>query len=183
VAAELGAERSRLAVVDLGGGSCEIALGDRSLAAARSLPLGVLRLRHLSPMDTRAVVQRVAAAAIDDLKSFAAHDVVLSSGTARALLRVARRLGFVPPLARDLPGDTLGGIATLLGSLSPSALGAIGVPEARRDTIATGALVFDTIVRGAGVPRVHVARAALREGVLASMATPPSTRGEEFAAT
>lgn len=183
VAAELGADRSRLAVVDLGGGSCEIALGERSLAASRSLPLGVLRLRHLSAADTRAIVRRVAATAIDDLRAFAPHEVALSSGTARALLRIARRLGFVPPLARDLPAHTLGGLASLLGSLSPSALGAIGVSEARRDTIATGAVVFDTIVRTADIPRVRVAQTALREGVLESMATPPSTRGEEFAAT
>lgn len=169
VAIELGGDTARLAVVDLGGGSLECAVGTRYVESAHSLPLGMLRLRGHRPADARAIVQSTARHVIGELGTFGPTVAALSSGTARTLLRLARAIGRIPAVARHMPSRTLGELATMLTTLCPSALDELGVPAERRDTIATGAIVFDTIVQAVGLRHVYVARAALREGVLASV--------------
>ncbi|HEY5922983.1 MAG TPA: hypothetical protein VIV11_14990 [Kofleriaceae bacterium] len=169
VASELALEGRRLAVVDLGGGSLECALGTKFVESAHSLPLGMLRLRGLLVHDTRAIVKNAARHVIGELVAFAPETLALSSGTARVLLRLARSIGRIPAVARHMPARTLTELATMLTTLCTSALAELGVPQERRDTIATGALVLDTIVQAVGVRQVYIARAALREGLLASV--------------
>ena len=168
VASELGEPR-RLAVFDLGGGSLECALGTTHVETAHSLPLGVLRLRGLPPADTRAVVRAAAEHVIADTTKFAPRELALSSGTARTLLRLARTIGRVPAMSRHVPARTLAELAMLLGTLCPSALDDLPVAKHRRDTIATGAVILDALVQATGTRSVHIARAALREGVLAAV--------------
>jgi exopolyphosphatase/guanosine-5'-triphosphate,3'-diphosphate pyrophosphatase len=169
VATELGLQDRRLAVLDLGGGSLECATGTRFVENAHSLPLGMLRLRNHQPQDARAIVESTARHVIAELSAFAPEVLALSSGTARVLLRLARSIGRIPAVARYVPTRTLGELATMLTSLCSSALDELDVPEDRRDTIAAGAIVLDTIVQAVGVRQVYVARAALREGLLASV--------------
>lgn len=168
VASELGEPR-RLAVLDLGGGSLECGLGTTHVETAHSLPLGMLRLRGLSAHDTRAVVRAAAEHVIADTTKFAPHEVALSSGTARALLRLARTIGRIPETSRHVPARTLAELANLLGTLCPSALDDLPVAKHRRDTIVTGAVILDTMVQATGTRSVYIAHAALREGVLASV--------------
>jgi exopolyphosphatase/guanosine-5'-triphosphate,3'-diphosphate pyrophosphatase len=169
IARELALADRKLAILDLGGGSLECAVGTRYVESAHSLPLGMLRLRGHQPHDARAIVQSTARHVIDELQKFNPEVLALSSGTARALLRLARSIGRIPAVARHVPTRTLGELAMMLTTLCPSALDELGVPEERRDTIATGAIVLDTIVQAAGVRQVYVARHALREGLLASV--------------
>jgi exopolyphosphatase/guanosine-5'-triphosphate,3'-diphosphate pyrophosphatase len=168
VVGEVGAP-CRLAVLDLGGGSLECAFGTTHVESAHSLPLGMLRLRGHQPADARAIVQTTARHVISEVTAFAPRVLALSSGTARTLLRLARAIGRIPAASRHMPVRTLSELATILTSLCASALDELGVPEERRDTIATGANVLDSIVQAIGVRNVYVARAALREGVLASV--------------
>ena len=161
--------KKKLAVLDLGGGSLECAVGTRYVEAAHSLPLGMLRLRGHRAHDARAIVQSTARHVISELTAFAPEVLALSSGTARVLLRLARSIGRIPDVARHVPTRTLGELATMLTTLCASALDELGVPAERRDTIATGAVVLDTIVQAVGVKQIYVARAALREGLLASV--------------
>jgi exopolyphosphatase / guanosine-5'-triphosphate,3'-diphosphate pyrophosphatase len=166
VAAELDGDARKLAVLDLGGGSLGCAHGVRHAESVHSLPLGVFRLRWLPAHEMRDLASDVARYAIDEIASFGPDTVALSSGTARALLRVARSLGRVPTGARYLPRHTLAELATLLPALYPATLAELGVAAERHDTIATGAIVLDTLVQAIGVRRVYVARGALREGLL-----------------
>jgi exopolyphosphatase/guanosine-5'-triphosphate,3'-diphosphate pyrophosphatase len=169
VATELGLDNKKLAILDLGGGSLECAVGSHFVESAHSLPLGMLRLRNHQPQDARAIVQSTAAHVIAELRSFAPEVLALSSGTARVLLRLARSIGRIPAVARHMPARTLTELSMMLTSLCSSALDELDVPEERRDTIAAGAIVLDTIVQAAGVRQVYIARAALREGLLASV--------------
>lgn len=170
VAAELAGDTEKLTVLDLGGGSLECAIGSTHVEATHSLPLGMLRLRGHQPAQVRAIVQSTACQVIEQLKYYQPRTVVLSSGTARTLLRLARSIGRVPTIGRHMPAQVVSELATMLTSLCPSALDELGVPAERRDTIATGAQIFDTILDAVGgVKTVYVAQAALREGVLASV--------------
>ncbi|MBL0215421.1 MAG: hypothetical protein IPQ07_16240 [Myxococcales bacterium] len=168
---------ARLAVFDLGGGSLECMLGERGvLTSASSLPLGGLRLsRTITGLDDRAARVRTAvlATAGESLSEIAArqpHEVVLSSGTARALLSVARRQGHVEQARGWLPSRIIAELARTLDAANPAELAALGVGAARLDTIAIGAQVFATILEVIDVPCVRIASGALREGLALDVA-------------
>ena len=100
----------QLLVVDIGGGSTEFVLGDREVAAARSVDLGSVRLteRHLRSDPPTA-----------DEVTAAMHDVAAALDDAEA------EVGF-------------GGIATLVGlagSVTTVAAHALGLPAYDRDAI------------------------------------------------
>lgn len=168
VSVELAGSHGRLAVIDLGGGTLELAYGTRAVDVAHSLPLGVLRLRGLSGDDVRAQVAALACQTARELR--AAETVAISSGTARALLRVARRLRLVTDEQRHVWRRTLGELARTLATQTPAQLAELGVPASRADTIAIGAAVLHTVLEQLGRPVVYVARAALREGALIDLA-------------
>ena len=176
-------DAGRIAVIDVGGGSVELAVGDVTADGAAgeadeclytaSRPLGVLRLLHAcipggGPMRydrVLAVVSRVRAglagpaAAVRDL---APREVVLTAGTARAIGRLVAPDCEGP---RFLGRDEAVRLAAHLAQLSPAARQALGVEEARADTIAVGALAIATLIELLGVDRVRISDRALREGV------------------
>jgi exopolyphosphatase/guanosine-5'-triphosphate,3'-diphosphate pyrophosphatase len=170
VSAELAGSHGRLAVLDLGGGSLECVAGTSGVEVATSLALGVLRLRDQRPEAIRALVAVRAREAIKDLRARRPETVALASGTARALIRLARKLGLVRATQRHVARRTFGELARTLAPLSPKAIAALGVEQARCDTIAAGAVVIDTALDLLNRPVVYVARAALREGALIELA-------------
>jgi exopolyphosphatase/guanosine-5'-triphosphate,3'-diphosphate pyrophosphatase len=170
VSSELAGSHGRLAVLDLGGGSLECVAGTTGAEIARSLPLGVLRLREQRPDAVRALVAETAVPALDELREQRPETVALASGTARALIRLGRKLGFVRATQRHVGRRTFGDLARVLAPLSPKAIAGFGVDPARCDTIAAGAIVLDTALELLGRPVVYVARSALREGALIEMA-------------
>ncbi|MDQ1627753.1 MAG: exopolyphosphatase / guanosine-5-triphosphate,3-diphosphate pyrophosphatase [Actinomycetota bacterium] len=90
-------------VVDIGGGSTELVLGDRSVRAARSVDVGCVRLteRHLhaDPPSDREVA--AARADIDAALSSAAQTVPLAD--AKTLVGLAGSVTTVAAMALDLP--------------------------------------------------------------------------------
>ena len=167
---------ARLAVFDLGGGSLECMLGEhRRVEIAGSYPLGALRLAmHVGRADLVAGVERlVAAHAGATLEAIRRRDpelVVFTSGTARTLLRVARTLGHAELVRGCISSAALSSLAGRLSTMTVAELSAIGVPAARYDTIAAGALVFSAITRHLDVPFVRIAQGALREGLVLQVA-------------
>jgi exopolyphosphatase/guanosine-5'-triphosphate,3'-diphosphate pyrophosphatase len=167
----------RLAVVDLGGGSLEVASGpgaDPDLAD--SIPIGVLRLRDVhmragSSLDP-ATRERVAAAV-----RFAAAEaaravwnrhperLAFTSGTARALGTLADELGIRDAGSGELTRAVLARLVQVLSQFRPVDLPALGVDESRSDTIAIGAVVLHTMMELLGFERALVSPLALREGV------------------
>jgi exopolyphosphatase/guanosine-5'-triphosphate,3'-diphosphate pyrophosphatase len=170
VSAELAGSHGRLAVLDLGGGSLEAATGMTTVTYTTSVPLGVLRLKAMSPTAIRDVVELGMGSAFDALLAYKPETIALSSGTARTLLRVSRRLGMVAKQQRHVPSGTFLELARRLPEMSSAALLDLGVSTSRLDTIATGAAVFAAVLARLAKPVIYVASSALREGVLIDQA-------------
>jgi exopolyphosphatase/guanosine-5'-triphosphate,3'-diphosphate pyrophosphatase len=178
VSTELAGSHGRLAVLDLGGGSFEVAAGSAAVTYTCSVPLGVLRLRDLSTTALRDAVEQGTAGAVHELLDYKPETLALTSGTARALLRVGRRLGIIGEEQRHVASGVFLELASRLSQLPQAAVLELGVSRARCDTIAAGAAMFATVLSRLARPVVYVARAALREGALVDMArrTPDGDR-------
>ncbi|HVR19379.1 MAG TPA: hypothetical protein VMS65_06780, partial [Polyangiaceae bacterium] len=123
----------RALVLDLGGGSAELAVGDgHACLAVESLPLGFLRVARELELDTTlngagvarvaAHVRHVAEPVLGRLVALTPRAFVLSGGTARTLARVAKALG-----VRELSGVGLRRLASHLAVRDPSHLAVLGV--------------------------------------------------------
>lgn len=170
VSTELAGSHGRLAVLDLGGGSFEVAAGTTAATYTCSMPLGVLRLRDMSMTAIRDVVEHAAAPAVQALAELQPETLALSSGTARALLRLTRKLGIVAAEQRHLPSGAFLEVARRLPLLSHAALLDLGVSRKRLDTIATGAAIYASVLSRLSRPVIYIARSALREGALVDIA-------------
>ncbi len=167
----------RVAVVDVGGGSVELAVGEEgSLLSVHSLPLGVLRLRdalvapdgYVSERTAAAIVATVRAGAEEATRAVRAlqpRAVVFTSGTALTVAALARELAPGTSERRELRRDLLARLVIILSKFKPSDMSALGVEEGRSDTIATGAVVLATLFDLLGIGTAHVSERALREGV------------------
>lgn len=169
ISSELSGSHGELAVVDLGGGSLELATGYEGIDFAASMPLGVLALRGLSPAEVRRQVF-LHATPLATIRAASFDTIALASGTVRALVKLGRRLGLVSDLQRHVGTRTFAELARRLSPLDGAALATLGVAASRRATIASGAVAVATILELLGSPVVYVATAAMREGALVELA-------------
>lgn len=148
-----------VAVIDLGGGSLEVALGDhRSIAATFSLPLGALRLRS---MGADALAERVRTEGADTwraIRAFEPESIILTGGSARL---VGKLLG-----TSSVDTAKLQSLARQLAVLDDEDRLALGVPEARLDTIGAATSILGAIVAACGGGRGEVSPRGLREGFI-----------------
>jgi exopolyphosphatase / guanosine-5'-triphosphate,3'-diphosphate pyrophosphatase len=158
-----------VAVADLGGGSCELAVGTPALGPAwvRSLDLGALRVtrEHLerNPPSSKHVAH-----ARDEIRKLLAvfepprpDTTLVVGGTARAVGRiVGKRFG-----ALELDGL----IATLTGVRAEKVTESHGITAERAHTLLGGTLVLDQLARRLGTD-LEVGRGGLREGAALSLA-------------
>jgi exopolyphosphatase/guanosine-5'-triphosphate,3'-diphosphate pyrophosphatase len=166
VRSEVADPGARLAVFDLGGGSLECVVGEHGrIEMAHSLPLGVLRMQK-HPGDVRTHVHEIAGDVFDAIKLSEPDEIILAAGTARALLKLAKRLDRRDAVLGCIGRGTLRALTELLRGCTASELNQLGINVSRHDTIAPGALVLSTIVERLGVPIVRVAQGALREGLV-----------------
>ncbi|HWA73627.1 MAG TPA: hypothetical protein VG937_14880 [Polyangiaceae bacterium] len=178
----------RIAVIDTGGGSVEIAVGDgQRCELVESLPLGFLRLsaqvegasgeakaravRERALAGSREVAQRVAALRPDAW--------LFSGGTARALgkLLIAGSCGVAAATVRHVAGE--------LARSRPERLAELGVDDSRVDTLGLGAAVISALVEQFGLSTLHISSGGLREGLLfrelAEARVPASPRDVQLA--
>jgi len=158
-----------VAVVDVGGGSTEIAVGTPSLGAAwvRSADLGSLRLtraclEHDPPTRAEIAAARDAAAgALDDLKPPSPDLALAVGGSARALAKIA---------GRRFDADELDRTAKLL-SRRPAAKAArsFGIGPERAETLLAGALLLAGASRALGAELV-LGQGGVREGAALALA-------------
>ncbi|BDP43617.1 exopolyphosphatase (plasmid) [Deinococcus aetherius] len=167
-------------LLDLGGGSLELARGGPEAAAdVLSLPLGAIRMRrawlgHDPPTraELRALGDAVRAALIPHVSRFAARPgtrMVLSSGTAEAAAALlAAGEGAAPGSVNGLPVSTadLGALLDRLRGLSAARRARLPELGGRADTIVAGLGVLHAALEALGVAGATVSEGALREGML-----------------
>lgn len=171
----------RLLVVDIGGGSLEIACGmDEEPDVAVSLPLGAGRLtRELLKNDppTRKELIALRAAVRTELKKVvtavsaagAPDRSVATSKTFRSLARLAGAApyGRGPRVRRELTHEQLGDILARIAKMPSESIGTLdGVSPTRAHQLLAGAVVADNAMDLFDVPTLEVCPWALREGVI-----------------
>lgn len=173
----------RILVVDIGGGSTELVVGEGTdVLLARSLKLGAIRLTDRFFPDGRAKRKAVAACrayvrsflapAIADIAPYSPFGAIGSSGTIVTMARI-----IAAAEGRD-PGAVAGGdrfsteslgtaVATILGHKTADSRADIeGLDDRRRDIIPAGAILLQEILGLLGIEEMTVSDAALREGIL-----------------
>jgi exopolyphosphatase/guanosine-5'-triphosphate,3'-diphosphate pyrophosphatase len=175
----------RLLILDIGGGSLELASGvDEDAAVALSLPLGAGRMtRHYLPeaqsggrpdlqaleaLDARAAdLLRPAA---KKLRGDGPPDLV--AATSKTFRTLARLTGAAPYSAglrmpRQLTLDGLDQLIGFVSRIQSSALAELqGVSPDRAHQVPAGAVVARAAMRALDVPSVQICPWALREGVI-----------------
>lgn len=161
-------EWERAAVVDIGGGSVELAIGDRSrVSLVESLPLGFLRLSQallatgslVNADSIQSAVRERLSGVRERIAAIEPQAWLFSGGTARAVGKL-----LINP-------DGLSARAALrvcddLSSSGRERLRSLGVDESRVDTLPAGALVLRALVQELAIPRLRIVSGGLREGLL-----------------
>jgi exopolyphosphatase / guanosine-5'-triphosphate,3'-diphosphate pyrophosphatase len=178
----------RLLVLDIGGGSLEIAAGvDEVPDTALSLPLGAGRLTR-----ERLTADPPAPSEIDKLRGYAEEQLATldlqpwdrAAATSKTFRMLARLAGAAPSgegiwAPRSL---TLTGLHQVLGFIRHIPSGALGdmdgVSAARAHQLLAGAIVAETAMRRLGLERVDVCPWALREGVILQRLDALTTNGQ-----
>jgi exopolyphosphatase / guanosine-5'-triphosphate,3'-diphosphate pyrophosphatase len=173
VAGSLAGGEGRRLVVDIGGGSTELIIGEGPTPVLmESLYIGCvgMSLRHFSNGVKRKRWKRAELEALQELehlqvrfRELSWHQAVGSSGTVRAIASVARAAGWsngeITPTVLERLRDTLlqsGGETPRLDGLSAE----------RAPVFPGGVVVLLAVFRALGIERMEVANGALREGVL-----------------
>ena len=161
-------EAATVAVVDMGGGSTEIAVGAPPSPPAwlRSVDVGALRLTAARLEGDPPSDEELAAAARVTHEAFAGivpprpHTALVVGGSARAIAKlVGRRLG-----QQELEEALV--LLTARRAAKVARLHGIDVERAR--VLPAGALILSEVVRRLGVP-LRLGRGGLREGVALSL--------------
>ncbi|WP_316745777.1 Ppx/GppA phosphatase family protein [Streptomyces sp. MK7] len=171
----------KLLVLDIGGGSLEIAYGiDEDPDAAVSLPLGAGRLTAgrlhgdpPDPEDVRALRRHVRAEiarTVGEFTRFGAPDhVVATSKTFRQLARIAGAARSTEGLyvQRELKRESLEAWVPRLAAMTTDERAELpGVSDGRAGQLLAGALVAEGAMDLFGVERLEICPWALREGVI-----------------
>ncbi|WP_317444693.1 Ppx/GppA phosphatase family protein [Streptomyces collinus] len=171
----------KLLVLDIGGGSLEIAYGiDEEPDAAVSLPLGAGRLTAgwlrgdpPDPEDVRALRRHVRAQiarSVGEFSRFGAPDhVVATSKTFRQLARIAGAARSAEGLyvQRELKRESLEAWVPRLSGMSAEQRSELpGVSDGRAGQLLAGALVAEGAMDLFGVENLEICPWALREGVI-----------------
>ncbi len=165
-----------LVVIDIGGGSLEIAAGiDEEPEIALSLPLGAGRLtRERFSADPPPAVE------VDALTDYVDHELVgvqiqpgdRAAATSKTFRTLARLAGAPPSSSgfrypRTLTRTGLHQVVGFIRHISSAALGEMdGVSSARAHQLLAGAIVAESTMRHLGMVQVDICPWALREGVI-----------------
>jgi exopolyphosphatase/guanosine-5'-triphosphate,3'-diphosphate pyrophosphatase len=169
-------------VIDLGGGSFEIAVaGDDGIRWAESFPFGAGRLTsqvlHHDPPTRderralRSLVRESLAGVRDRIAAEAPQLAVVSGGTPGAVARLlaVERWGSVPSSLNqmELPAAGLNDVARRLSATTlERRLRMPGVDERRAHLLPAGALALATVADELGLPSLVLSDWGLREGVI-----------------
>jgi exopolyphosphatase/guanosine-5'-triphosphate,3'-diphosphate pyrophosphatase len=179
--------------LDLGGGSLELAIGNRAgVDWETTLPLGTVRLHHdlapadpMKPGEVDSIRQRVSAElepVQDQVRRRAPQRAIAIGGTVRALFRLLRTrepgAAVRIPIEGEVEVHELERLARdLAGLTSRQRLALPGISARRVDLLPTGAVIVATLARRLGVERLSVCDWGLREGVILEALQGPDLPG------
>ncbi len=173
----------RLLLVDIGGGSTEVLVGERGeTLAARSFKLGAVRLTDRffpggttsseSVSECRSYTRSILATFEREVEDLGFEVAITSSGTAETIARMIHASRDDTDLHTFNRFEfTVTELASIVDALtkkksSEDRRGIPGLDPARADIIVAGALVLEAVADIYGIERFVFSEAALREGVL-----------------
>ena len=176
---ELGQELAPFLVVDIGGGSTEFVLGERSVESARSVNIGCVRMseRHLNHQPPTSAQLAAASADIDTAISeagehvdfTAAQTLIAVAGTATTVAAAA--LGLLEydrnsiHLAR-ISSQQVHEVARMFASMSRDEIAALGyMHPGRVDVITSGALVLSRVMTLTGAKEFVASESDILDGI------------------
>ena len=173
---------ARAVVIDVGGGSTEITLGNATaIQAARSFKIGVIRLTErfvqsdpLSGRDERKLSKHILSEInrhCDQITAIGFDRVIGTSGTILSLGAVAATAarGTTPTELRNLrvTAKQIRKLRKEIVTLNPEQrLTVPGLDPRRADLVVAGAVLLDTILRRLGAEELTLCDLALREGLV-----------------
>lgn len=173
----LGWSSGRLLVIDIGGGSLEIAVGDdESAEATISLPLGASKLTReyltTDPYSTKElkilenfVLDAIKKSIPDDIMDHVADHFVATSKTFRTLARLGEHWFGDDP--KFLQINSLNKMASKLQEMTSKERAELpGVSTGRARQIVAGAIVARTVMERLGINKLEICPWALREGIV-----------------
>lgn len=170
----------RLLLVDIGGGSLELAVGsDETPDHVASMALGAARLtrdffagdRQVAA-DVESLREHVSACIAERLRPFRSGEADLAAGTSKTLRALARIAGapassdglYVPRFLRDSDAEAL--IDKLAGLSVKERAKLPGVSTRRAPQLLAGAVVAAATMQLLGIDQLRICPWALREGVI-----------------
>jgi exopolyphosphatase/guanosine-5'-triphosphate,3'-diphosphate pyrophosphatase len=171
----------RLLVLDIGGGSLEVAVGDTEEPdAAFSLPLGAGRLTREFLTDDPPTVAEVKHLRKHVKSMLAEQEKVIAStgnashvvGTSKTFKQLARLTGAAPSSAgpyvrRRVSHDGLRDWVPRIAAMSADSRASLpGVSQGRAAQLVAGAIVAQYVMEAVGAKTVQICPWALREGVI-----------------
>jgi exopolyphosphatase/guanosine-5'-triphosphate,3'-diphosphate pyrophosphatase len=183
---DLGDVPAPVAVLDIGGGSTELILGDahRHVRAARSLDIGSVRVtERLMPSDPPTPAELAAArdvvdAALDTLPSYDVRigDARTLVGTAGTVTTVAALLLGLSAYDRSrvhgatFPRAEVDALVERVLAMTVAEREALGVPSGRSDVIGAGALILDRVLLRSSAEHLRVSDSDILDGIAWSVA-------------
>jgi exopolyphosphatase/guanosine-5'-triphosphate,3'-diphosphate pyrophosphatase len=175
-----------IAVLDIGGGSTELVVGDAHgrVRAGRSLDIGSVRItERLMPSDPPTPEERQAATdavdrALDTLPAYGVHvgDAPTIVGVAGTVTTLATVLLGLDGWDRDrvhhasFPVAAVHDLVARVLAMTAAERQRLGVPAGRADVIGAGAIILDRVLRRSGADRLTVSDADILDGIAWSIA-------------
>ena len=167
----------RLLVIDIGGGSLEMAVGiDETPEVATSLPLGAARLTKnflkgdpYTDKSLRTLRDHIENKLEQVLPSLVKHqDTDRAIATSKTLRTIARLSGdWFDGNGKNITIDAIRKISTKLSEMKESERAKLpGVSENRASQIVAGALVPESVMRNLDIKELEICPWALREGLV-----------------
>jgi exopolyphosphatase/guanosine-5'-triphosphate,3'-diphosphate pyrophosphatase len=167
----------RLLVIDIGGGSLEMAVGiDETPEVATSLPLGAARLTKnflkgdpYTDKSLRTLRDHIENKLEQVLPSLVKHqDTDRAIATSKTLRTIARLSGdWFDGTGKNITIDAIRKISTKLSEMKESERAKLpGVSENRASQIVAGSLVAESVMRNLDIKELEICPWALREGLV-----------------
>jgi exopolyphosphatase/guanosine-5'-triphosphate,3'-diphosphate pyrophosphatase len=157
--------RERLSVIDIGGGSVEVSVGQRRFCFfGESLPIGFLRIQELDKRDLQECVRAQCAPFANTISTLGPERWILSGGTSRAFGRIAMALSKMHQ--GQVQRRDVSWLAKHIRQCSCSELSTLGVPVNRAALFPQAASLLAELVEYFSVPAIGISTGGLRHGLV-----------------